>query len=293
MNRIRISALTLALGLAWGTLGSARAEVGIATSGTAQVPYILAQITDDSDPWGGAWKRFGIEPGREVLNPSGFENGDGSPSLLVLEDGRALVAWSRNSASGFDVVLSVFGPGGWSPIAAIAESPANELDPSVALAPDGTVHLVYAVDGVDAKVVHRTAPADLSAWSAEARVSPLGQLARKPSAVWDGETLRVAYEIDDFGQGNTPRSVAVARLEGTAFQSDVVAVTYGAPEITPRIQRHAGRVWLDWVDAVGEVAWTRLDPQGEWETLRYEPFQGGTDQEFHVRPGLRQQALLP
>jgi hypothetical protein len=296
MNRIRGGTLAFACALAGSALVPARAEVGIATSGSLRVPYVLAQITDDSDPWGGAWKRLTYELDRTVLNPEGFLNGDGTPSLEVLPDGRVVAAWARNSAAGYDVVASVHAAAGWSAVQVIADSTESEVDPSLAVEPDGTVHVVYTVQDQQAqesRVVHRQAPADLSAWSAEVLVSQPGEVARRPSAGWDGQALRVGYEVDPFGLGQTPRSIAAARLEGGAFEGEIVAVSTFAGDLAPRIHCTSSRVWIDWTDAEDEVAWTRLDLQGSWEPLRYVPYETLSQQEFQVRPGLRQAATAP
>jgi hypothetical protein len=293
MNRIRGGALAFACCLAWSAAAPVRAEVGIATSGSVQVPYVLAQITDDSDPWGGAWKRLSFELNRTVLNPEGFLNGDGTPSLEVLPDGRVLVAWARHVAQGYDVVMSVHTTAGWSSMQVIADSTEDEVDPALAVQPDGTVHVVYTVVGQESRVVHRQAPSDLSAWSAEGQVSLPGELARRPSAAWDGATLRVAYEVDPFGLGQTPRSIAAASLDAGAFESEIVALSTFPGELAPRVHCTAARVWIDWTDADHEVAWTRLDLQGAWEPLRYAPYETPEHQEFQVRPGLRQAAVAP
>ena len=124
-------------------------------------------------------------------------------------------------------------------------------------------------------------------------VSAPGELARRPTAAWDGQVLRVAYEVDDFGVGQTPRSLAVATFDGAAFDGEVVGISTFAGELAPRIHHDAGRLWMDWTDAEHEVAWTRLDAQGVWESLQYEPYGTVADQEFHVRPGLRLNAVAP
>ena len=300
MNRIRGGALAALVALmalvAWTVAAPARAEVGVATTGSLRVPYVLAQITDDSDPWGGAWKRLTYDFSRAVLNPEGFTNGDGTPSLELLPDGRVLVAWARNSAQGYDVVASVHTAAGWSPVQVIADSPDGEVDPALAVEPNGTVHVVYTVleqQGQESRVVYRQAPPNLAAWSAELPVSAPGELARRPSAAWDGQTLRVAYEIDTFGPGQTPRSIAAARLDAGAFEGEVVTVSSFVGDLAPRIHCTSTRVWLDWTDADHEVAWTRLDPQGTWESFRYVSYQTPPHQEFQVRPGLRLDANAP
>ena len=164
----------------------------------------------------------------------------------------------------------------------------------LAVEADGTVHLVYTVVvGQTSRVVHRQAPSDLSAWSGELQVSQAGELARRPSAAWDGQTLRVAYEVDTFGLGQTPRSIAVAFLDAVAFEGEIVAVSSFPGDLAPRVHFTGTRLWIDWTDADHEVAWTRVDPQGTWESLRYVPYETPTHQEFQVRPGLRQAATAP
>jgi hypothetical protein len=175
----------------------------------------------------------------------------------------------------------------------IAASADDEVDPVLAVEPSGTVHVVYTVVGQDSRVVHRQAPADLSAWSGELQVSQTGELARRPGAAWDGHGLRVAYEVDTFGLGQTPRSIAAARLEEGAFEGEIVAVSSFSGDLAPRIHCTAARVWIDWTDADHEVAWTRLDPQGAWESLQYAPYDTVSEQEFQIRPGLRQAAMAP
>src|SRR5262245_37212589 len=237
MNRIRGRALAFACCLAWAAAAPALAEVGIAISisGSQPTPYVMAQITDDSDPWGGAWKRFSNDPNRNVLNSEGFLNQDGVPSMEVLPDGRVLVAWARNSAQGYDVVASVHTASGWSAAQVIAASPENEVDPALAVETDGTVHVVYTVVGQDSRVMHRQPPSDLSLWSGELQVSQPGELARRPSAAWDGQALRVAYEVDTHGLGQTPRAIAAALLEDGAFDGEIVAVSTFAGDLAPRI----------------------------------------------------------
>jgi len=293
MNRIRGGALAVACGLAFAAATPARAEVGIVGSGPSQVVYVLAQITDDSDPWGGAWKRLSYDLNRAVLNPEGFLNGDGIPSMEVLPDGRVVVAWARNSPQGYDVVVSVHTTAGWSAAQIVADSTENEVDPALALEPDGTLHVVYTVVGQDSRVVHRQAPSDLSTWSAELPVSQPGEEARRPSVAWDGTSLRVAYEVDTFGLGQTPRAIAAARLQDGVFESEIVAVSSFLGDLAPRIHCTAARVWVDWTDADHEIAWTRLDLQGAWEPLRYASYDTPPHQEFQVRPGLRQEAIAP
>ena len=93
--------------------GTSLAEVGMVVSdrgATAAVGPYLCSIIDDSDPVTGIWITTGPDrPRRRVLNAQGDLLGDGPPTLLRHgSTGLPLVAWARNSESGFDVVLSRF-----------------------------------------------------------------------------------------------------------------------------------------------------------------------------------------
>lgn len=258
----------------------------------------LALIGDDPVPFNGVWRDFAPgTPGRVVLNPEGDANGDGPPSVLTdSSTGTAAVAWARNSPTGFDVVISRFDNGSWTTPQVIAGTAANELDPQLVLDADGSVHLLYWADGANPQVFHKQAPADLSSWSAPLLVSQPAQAACRPGGVVFQGVLRVAYEVHDFGFGNTPRQVVLARLSNGAFVPEVVSITNNLGNVSPQVHAHAGRLWVDWVDAEttggsGEVGWTRLDAQGHWEPFRYEPFANPEQRDYLVRGGVRLKAI--
>jgi len=272
-----------------------RAEVSI--GGADGRPIVLGIITDDPDPVGAIhfWDRaHAVGSAFVVLNPDGDANGDGRPSVVwnpVSE--RSLVAWSRQDGSGRDVVLSSYDGGpAWSTPIVLAGDPAlDELDPSLVLDPDsGDVHLFYWVDDTVPRVMHRQAPADLSSWSAPVQVSSATDPACRPAGVFHENVLHVAYEVHDYGPGQTPRQVVLSRKEPGGFVPEVVAITYYGSESRPQVHSHRGTLWLDWVDASGEMAWIRRDAAGQWEPIRYEPFDDPEALEFHVRGAIRRQA---
>ena len=258
------------------------------------MPYV-GFITDDPDPIDPVWDRHSpTTVTRDVLNPSGRTNGDGPPSLVVNPvSGWTLVAWARATGDGHDVVLSVHDGSGWSAPVVLAGTAADEVDPSLLVLPNGVVHLLYAVGGPDPRILHREAPGDLSSWTAPARVSPVDQPASKPHGAWHGGLLRVVYQVDDFGPGQTPRKVVLAKRDASGYQAEIVAITHNAGEVEPQVHSHAGRLWVEWVDSGNELAWTRIDALGRWETLHYEPFSGAADRRFSVRPGIRLSAIAP
>jgi len=273
-----------------------RAEIGaaggIVPSGPTPPPVYFAASTEDPDPV--PWGRFSpVGSGRIVLNPLGDANGDGRPAIAVnLVSGLPLVAWARHSATGFDVVLSRFTNGEWTEPEVLAGAPVDELDPSLAIAPDGTVHLFWWENGSTPRVMHRQAGADLSSWSEPEQVSQSTQIACRPSgAVQDG-FLHVAYEVHDYGFGGSPRQVVLAQQTSNGFTPEIVAITNNSDPVWPEVHVFNGRLWLDWIDAAGEVAWVRLDTQSHWEPARYEAFANREQRDFFVRGTIRRKAAL-
>jgi len=156
--------------------------------------------------------------------------------------------------------------------------------------------MFYWVDGTTPQVFHTVAPPDLSSWSAPVLVSQPGVAACRPAGAFYNGVLRVAYEVHNFGSGNTPRQVVLARCEAGAFTTEVVAMTNNLGEVRPQVHSHAGHLWVDWVDtettgSSGELAWTRQNAQGQWEAIRYEPFANREQRDYLVRGGARLKAI--
>ena len=197
--------IALAVGLIVPTVS--RAEVGVAmTLGSPgpRIAYILGVIEDGPDPITNiTWRPLGSgTSGRVVLNPQGEANGDGAPDD-PLQSGDRLDrgSWARSSAGGFDVVVSQFVDDAWTVPLVVVGSASQELDPHLVLAPDGTVHLFYWVEGATRQVFQVTAPADLSSWSAPVLVSQPGESACRPAGAFHNGVLHVSYEVHNFGNG--------------------------------------------------------------------------------------------
>jgi len=293
-----LAGLTLAILAAAG----AHAEVGaVSHGGASPYPpvtfYLFEIIGDDPVPIGGIWHvGFPGFPGHVILNPGGEANGDGQPSFVRNPaTGLMAAAWARNSASGYDVVISRFENGGWTEPQVLAGTPANEFDPQLVLDPDGSVHLFYWVDGSTPQVLYRHAPADVSSWSAPVPVSQPGQAACRPAGVVHGGVLRVTYEVHDFGFGNSPREIVLARYDSGAFTPEIVAMTNNLGDVRPQVHSQSGRLWVDWVDAQsgssGEFGWTRLDAQGHWEPIHFQGFGNREQRDYLGRGAIKLLAL--
>jgi len=283
-------------------VGLSRAEVGATWSPTQATTISggkLQMIGNDPDPIGGnVWSRFSaVGSAIVVLNPEGAANGDGDPSILSdPAHGWFVAAWSRNSVSGFDVVVSRFASGGWTTPQVVVDETVNALDPQLVVDAAGVVHMFYWHDGASAQVLE-VRSTDLDTWSAPTVVSQPGEVACRPSGAVYQDVLRVAYEVHEFGFGNSPRKVVLARYDGSAFVTEVVAMTNNLGTVFPQVHSHAGRLWVDWVDAengsAGEVAWTRLDGTGHWEPIHYLPFASYAEREYFARGTVRMQAISP
>lgn len=273
----------------------APAEVGVTPGAGGSSPasmILLGAITDDPDPILNSWIRWTQDPSvRAVLNPQGAARGDGPPAMLLVS-GAAIpvVVWARRGANGFDVVVSRFAGGVWSEPEVLAGGPLDELDPALAAGPDGGVHVFWWEAGASPRVLHRQATPDLSAWSEPEAVSSPGEAACRPSAATHDGVLHVAYEVHDHGMGETPREIILARREGAGFVPEFVATCLFAGEVRPEVHSHRGRLWVDWIDGPSEAAWTRLQPGGGFEPIRYEPYAGAMEREFLVRGAIRIQA---
>lgn len=292
--------LVVALAIVACLAPAARAEVAVAMTQNDDhdlivVPYATA-ITDDAEPVVGIWMRISPLGGNRVLlNETGDANGDGAPSIAVDPQTRMpIVAWSRNDAGDLDIVVSRFDPnlGDWTTPQVVAGSSEIEKDPTLVIDPaDGTLHVVYWIDDATPRVLHRQAPADLSAWSAAEEVSRPGEIGLRPCAVFHAGSLMVVYEAHPYGIGQTPRQIVVgARQPDGTWLAETLATTYHGDPNRPKLHSGLGKLWVEWIDAAGEMAWSRQESVG-WSALDMEPFGSVEDREFNARTRVRMTIL--
>lgn len=280
-----------------------RAEVGMPFGppelGSGRRGPLVSIIGDAPDPFPQIWQRYSLPTSGAIpLNPNGSSSGDGPPAILVHpHTGEAIVAWARNTSGAFDIVISRFHDGAWTEPVVVAGGLVDEIDPSLAADAEGTIHLVFGTEGSDRAIWHVEGASDLSSWSEPVRVSESGVAAARPDIVVHESVVRVVYESHDLGFGSTPKTIVLSRRDGSEFVREVVAITAHAGAAAPRVGSHAGRLWVDWVDAMyatgaGELAWIRLGVGGP-EPPGYVPFANDFDREFHVRPGVRRLVVSP
>ena len=288
-----VSALLLAVGFSV-------AEVGVTVrnvTGDLQVngPIVVGIIVDEHDPVGLWGRQSALSAPRQLLNEQGGANGDGKPTLLYNTVSRLpIVAWSRNSPSGFDLVVSRFQAGVWTTPEVVSGLAADELDPFLLQDPtDGSVHLFYWIHDANPRVLHRVAPADLSSWSAPTVISAPGEIASRPSALFANGMLEVVYESHGGGFGAFPRHIVHASgTIGSGFSYFVLTNTYEGLPNWPRPHRTGQQFWVEWIDSEGVMTWTQKDPvSGAGGPFEAEPFAGFEEEEYHVRGKVRHRVL--
>lgn len=300
VQRLRSMLRTFAGALLFLFSGPSRAEVGVIFDAGLLAkpsgPYELRSIIEDGDPVGIVWRVYSDSlDTRYVLNPEGENNGDGDPSLAFSSAGDLpMAAWARNSPGGYDVVLSRFAGGAWTDpvVLAAGATLAEPADPALVLDPsDGSVHLLYWADDSWPRVMYRHAPADLSSWSEPVQVSQPGELAVRPSGAFHGGLLHVAYETHTGQLGGAPRQIVLAVEDGGGFTTDVIATTDHAGPNRPQVHGRGDVLWVDWIDADGEMTWTRRQGEAPWEPIEVQGFSTAEERDFHVRGAIEGQAL--
>jgi hypothetical protein len=276
------------------------AEVGVVfdpgQGSSAESLYELVSIIEDADPVGIHWRPYATSaPNRVLLNIDGETNGDGRPSSLYNKFSHLpMVAWAKSTASGFDVVISHFANGVWSSPLVLCEDATTTLDaePYLVMNPaDGSVHLLYWMDQNSPRIMHRQAPADLSSWSAPVQISDIGDVALRPAGVFHQGGLTVTYEAHAGQAGGTPRYIMLATEDGGSYSSEVLANTDHDKPNRPRVHSARGRLWVDWIDAEGEMTWTsRLIPD-PWGPIEPKPFSSNEERDYHVRGEIESLAL--
>jgi hypothetical protein len=167
----------------------------------------------------------------------------------------------------------------------------DELDPVLLADPEtGQLWVIYWIADVAPRVVLRTAAADGLTWSTPVPVSAPGDVARRPHAVLHEGQLQVVYESIGGGFPSTPRQMTAARSDGPTFVWSTIDQTYFSEESWPQVHSKRGRLWVDWIDADGELAWSEHQPAG-WTPVSIEPYVDSFDLEFHARGRVAAQVL--
>ncbi len=274
-----------------------RAEVSVdqpASTAPRWLSLALQGGGDDACPSPWSVVRDGV-PGDWVLNPDGDLRGDGHPAAAFPPGTfHPVVAWSTViEGNGRDVVLSEWTGTGWSVPESVADGPAEQRGPDVAVLPDGgLVATWWEEDGNTGQVWVRQRAPDGS-WTQPEAVSPASEDCRWPAVtVVDGVVLVGWFR--EMGDGT--REVVVAR-EDAGWATEVIGqTTYSGPDGGGNafLELHAvgSRAWSDWRLAADRIGTSRRDPaSGSWSEVDEIPCENSPDGRRRARWEAKKRAL--
>ena len=71
---------------------------------------------------------------------------------------------------------------------------------------------------------------------------------------------------------------------------ELATTTHDEPN-RPRISSARSTIWVEWIDAEGEMSWTSRVIPDPWGNLELEPFGSVEERDFHVREEIGSLAL--
>lgn len=291
----------LALGCAAAAI-PALGEIGVLRDVSGHGTPYLQTIVDEPDPLGvGRWTRLSPidDTRRVVLNSDGDLRGDGPPSVVfdtVWE--MTFVAWSSVDPLGVErIVFSCFARDAWTTPRRINGSAGRQFAPALAVAEDGSVHVVYGESRTGPEAIyHQMLLEPDGEWSTPVLVSPPGQAASRPHATFHAGKLHIVYEVRPDETDPTSVAITLGAASVDGIDTQPVAFSNHEGPLWPQIHSAGGTLWTEWVDFtngdpfVGEMAWIKAIDAGNWDTKRYEPFAGEEELEYRVRPWIGSQA---
>jgi hypothetical protein len=99
------------------------------------------------------------------------------------------------------------------------------------------------------------------------------------------------YETHTSQLGGTPRQIVLAWEEAGGFSSEVVATTSHDGPNRPQVHSANGMIWIEWIEAEGEMRWTRRQLPDPWDPLELEPFVTAEQRDYHVRGAIKGRVL--
>ncbi|MDH3628931.1 MAG: hypothetical protein OEV00_00755 [Acidobacteriota bacterium] len=244
----------------------------------------MSTIIEGTDPVG-TWTRTIDSPYLVHLNQNGDANGDGRPAVVHSRNtGRTAVAWASNNGSDFDVVVSVFDNGSWSTPVIVAGGSFDQRDPQLAIDPaTGDLHVVFWEDGTTERVFHASGDPTGQAWSTPTVVSEPGDVAVRPSIAYHQGQQTIAYESHNFGIEGLPKLIVVATNVGGSYSYEMLVGTQRSGSCAIEVHSSNTTIWVEWIDAEGQIGWQRRSGSGSWESTQFESYSDAVDLEYHVR----------
>jgi hypothetical protein len=183
-----------------------------------------------------------------ALNTTGDVRNDGSPDTAYHPTThRPYVVWAYDNGPDRDIAFSRWADDGWTAEEFLTAGTEDELDPRVFVGPGGDVHVVWWVDGPTPYVLMTSRATHLDGWSTPVRVSPSGEMARRPTVAVHQGVVRVAYERETSNEPTVSRELVVRRLDADrGFVDEHALAVPTLNRLDPVLHVESGRLWMDW-----------------------------------------------
>jgi hypothetical protein len=202
---------------------------------------------------------FGIDPPDARINPVA--------SLIETVD----AAWSGNN---YNVRYTATTTDGAQTLSYLLTSnPANDVDPRIAIAPNGDTAVVWWRDLSTDAVLYRMHSLATGLWSAERVAGTSTKSNSHPRVTCASGTFWMAYQI----QNSKNRSVAAQVIDDTPEPIPAIVATTAFPgELDIRLHAESGHLWLTWIDSNSYVGYSEYIYASQyWALPSREPFTAG------------------
>jgi hypothetical protein len=237
------------------------------------VSTILMAIGDEPspiDPLG--WQPIRSTEERFFLNPTGADRGDGRPDIAWMpESGRPVVAWSYRRGHDYDIAFSEWTGDRWSDVHFLTNSPEEDLEPRITVAPDGTLHVTWWIPHTIDRVFLCSRPAGETEWTDPVLITPDPMGGRRPSAAVHDGVVRIAYERTTGLPGLSQQAVVGHQLPEGGFRVDVVGMTERSERLDVLLSAESGRLWVTWKQDADLFGYAVHD-EADWSPMQTEPW---------------------
>lgn len=272
-TRLAVLLLLLALGCAGGVCVAEMSVDKDPSAGAKSLVLMYALLAggDDGAPW--PIMRSHI-PSAWLLNPGGSNHPlpDGWPSLgWDPISNSPEVVWARHDGDDYEIVISRWTTDHWTTPLCLTANTADDLDPEIAYAPDGTARLTYW-NSAGVFLLTRTPGGD---WGVAEPVD-----SGERSSVAGTSAMRVAYQRDP---AESPAEIVAAERIGGWLPVVLATTEFGGfddnGELDVRLEAQGGKVWVAWEHSSTDLGWCELLSGGSWSVPAYEPVPAPGDEE--------------
>ncbi|MCP3982509.1 MAG: hypothetical protein GY716_24680 [bacterium] len=184
-----------------------------------------------------------------------------------------------------DIQYVISDPDGSKEIATVTDSPSDDRDPQLAIAPsgDGWVAWWRKDAGPSNSVLIRKRDHATGVWDDELVLSLDGEDSRSPAVAHDGNHAWVAYEIHGAVDTEIGVSIIIDQPDPVGIRAIVGGTGFsGLRDL--RAHAASGHLWVSWVDSATEVAWVEYDyAEEQWSDASDEDYDADSVREARRR----------